>query len=281
MSAKWNLFVDVEKCTGCRNCFIAVKDEYVGNAEPGYFAAQPLAGATWFAVDHIERGEVPYTQVAYLPRMCQHCDDAPCMKAATGGAVTKRADGIVVIDPDKARGQKAIVAACPYGAVVWNDELELPQAWPFDVHLLDQGWSRTRVEQACPTGALKSEKLEDRAVAAKIAAEGYEPLRPKLATRPRVHYRGLHRVNAVFVAGSTEIERGGVRDCLEGVTVELVRDGKVVATTTTDAFGDFMIDHLAPGGAASLRLSAAGAAQREIAVDLARSVNIGPQLFAA
>ena len=64
--------------------------------------------------------------VAYLPVMCQHCDDAPCIAAAKNGAVTKRPDGIVHIDPVKAKGQKAIADACPYGAVRWNEELNFP-----------------------------------------------------------------------------------------------------------------------------------------------------------
>jgi Fe-S-cluster-containing dehydrogenase component len=72
------------------------------------------------------------------------------MKAATDGAVRKRPDGIVIIDPVKSKGQKQIVDACPYGAVTWNEEKQIPQAWPFDAHLLDHGWTRTRAEQACP-----------------------------------------------------------------------------------------------------------------------------------
>lgn len=281
MSAKWNLFVDVEKCTGCRNCYVAVKDEYVGNAEPGYFAAQPVANATWFGVEHHERGETPFTQVTYLPRTCMHCDDAPCLKAAEGGAVSKRADGVVIIDPDKARGQRAIVAACPYGAVIWNEELDLPQAWPFDAHLLDAGWKRTRVEQACPTGALRAEKLEDGARDARLVREGWRPLAGSATTRPRVFYRGLDRLETIFVAGSIEIERGGVADCAEGATIELMRDGAVIATTRSDAFGDFRLDGLSPGGEATLRVTPTGGTARDLVVTLDRARSVGTLRFTA
>ena len=61
-----------------------------------------------------------------MPVMCNHCDDAPCMKAAKNGAVRKRADGIVIIDPEKAKGQKKIMQACPYGAIFWNEEKQHP-----------------------------------------------------------------------------------------------------------------------------------------------------------
>ncbi|MCB1542007.1 MAG: oxidoreductase [Rhodoblastus sp.] len=280
MSAKWALFFDVDKCTGCQNCFVAVKDEYVGNERAGYFAAQPATGHVWFGVKHRERGPAPFTNVAYVLETCQHCDDAPCMKAAANGAVTKRPDGIVIIDPQKARGQKQIVDACPYGAVSWNEHSQTPQAWPFDAHLLDEAWRRTRGEQVCVTGALVSIKIDDAAFEDK-KREGWRELRPDLGTKARVLYKGLERLETIFVVGSLETERGGVTDCLEGAQVELVRDGVVLASATSDGFGDFKIDGLAPGGEAMLRISTASGAHDEIPVVLDRCVSIGRRIVPA
>jgi len=48
------------------------------------------------------------------------------LRAAHNDAVIKRSDGIVVIDPERAKGQEQIVDACPYGAVYWNQALSLP-----------------------------------------------------------------------------------------------------------------------------------------------------------
>ena len=103
---------------------------------------------------------MPMIDIAYVPTMCNHCDNAPCL-AKGGGAVTKRDDGIVIVDPVKAKGRKDLVESCPYGHIWWNEELQLPQIWPFDAHLLDQGWKQTRGQQACPTGAMKAIKVED------------------------------------------------------------------------------------------------------------------------
>jgi Fe-S-cluster-containing dehydrogenase component len=280
MSAKWSLFVDVTRCNGCRNCHVAVKDEYVGNEEPGYFAAQPNEGQPWLFVEHHERGQVPFTEVTYVTRMCQHCDEAPCIKSARNGAVQKRDDGIVVIDPVRAHGQRQIVDACPYGAISWNEERKLPQAWPFDAHLIDRGWTRTRIEQVCASGALKSAKLEDHELAAKVAAEGWEALEPRRGTKPRVLYRGLDRIRTVFVAGSLEVEKGGVRECLEGARIELIFDGAVIASARSDAFGDFKLGNVAPGGAGVVRILAEGFSSREMAVELTRSISIGRLLLA-
>src|SRR4051812_31102292 len=115
--SKWNLIVDVAACTNCNACVLACQDEYVGNSFPGYAEEMPKHGHRWIDIKRQERGRHPMVDIAYLPVMCQHCEDAPCAKAATGGAVKKRADGIVIIDPEKAKGQKQIVEACPFGAV--------------------------------------------------------------------------------------------------------------------------------------------------------------------
>jgi len=158
---KWNLVIDVASCTNCHLCTLSAADEYVGNEFPGYTAPMPKHGHRWVDILQKERGQRPMIDLAYVPTMCNHCDDPPCLAASRNGAVTKRADGIVLIDPVRARGQKQIVDACPYGHVWWNEELQLPQSWPFDAHLLDNGWVHTRGDQACPTGAMRSVKLED------------------------------------------------------------------------------------------------------------------------
>lgn len=255
MTDKWNLFVDIEKCNGCQCCFLAVKDEYVGNEEPDYFAPQPLAQTSWFRVDHIEQGQAPFTEVNYLPQMCQHCDDAACVKVGRDGAVTKRDDGIVIIHPEKAKGQKQIVDACPHNAIYWNEELQLPQAWLFDAHLLDQGWKRPRVEQVCVTGALKAIKMTDHDRQKKIELEDWRELRPELQSKPRVFYKGLDRIQTIFVAGSVEIARDTGNEPAVGILVEYLVDDEVVSSITTDDFGDFKLNRLQPSKKSTIRMT--------------------------
>ncbi len=125
---KWNLIIDVAECTNCNLCTLATQDEYVGNQWPGVAAEMPKHGHRWIDIKVKERGAPPLVDVAYLPVMCQHCDDAPCIKAAENDAVTKRDDGIVIIDPEKSVGQRQIMEACPYGVVFWNEEKNIPQA---------------------------------------------------------------------------------------------------------------------------------------------------------
>ena len=262
---KWNLVIDVGECHNCQNCVIACKDEYVGNEFEGYAAPQPLHGHEWIRILVVERGRAPIVDAAYVPTMCGHCDDAPCV-AAGQGAVVKRSDGIVVIDPRLAKGRRDLVDACPYGAVWWNEELQLPQAWPFDAHLLDRGWKEPRCAQVCPTGAIKALQISDEEMNAIRLRDGLETLGSRDGARPRVFYRNLHRYMRLFVAGIV-VERDGDRvECAADVEVELLRAGAVEAAARTDTFGEFKFDGLAPdSGTCVVRV--AGSVQVEVVLE--------------
>ncbi len=244
MGKKWNMVVDVARCDNCRNCFLATKDEHIGNDFPGYAAAQAPAGHRWVDIQKKERGSWPIIESNYFPVMCNHCDNAPCMQAAKDGAVRKRDDGIVIIDPVKSQGQRQIVDACPYGAVYWNEELNIPQAWIFDAHLLDQGWKKTRVEQVCPVNVFQSIKVEDGDMRGIADQQGLEVLQPDLRTSPRVYYKNLHLITKCFVSGSVTVDIDGVEECAEGAEVILSQVGKEIMRATTDMFGEFKIDRL-------------------------------------
>jgi Fe-S-cluster-containing dehydrogenase component len=273
--SKWNLIIDVAECTNCNLCTLASMDEYVGNDWPGYSAPMPRHGHKWINILQKERGQVPMIDIAYVPTMCNHCDDAPCMKADKSGAITKRADGIVIIDPVKAKGHKELVDACPYGHIWWNEDLQLPQAWTFDAHLIDQGWQQTRGQQACPTGAMRAVKVEDDEMARMARDEGLEVIKPELDAKPRVYYRNLWRYSKCFIGGSVSEEKDGVVDCVEGASVQLLRDGTSVAVTTTDNYGDFKFDKLDENsGHYAVQIFSSGRS-KTIDVNLGASINLG------
>ncbi len=243
---KWNLVFDVASCTGCHNCTLAVQDEYVGNEFPGYAAEMPRHGHRWVEIERCERGRFPAIDVAYLFRACQHCDDPPCVRAGGPDAVRKRPDGIVVIDPQRARGMKQVAEACPYGAVRWNEHLQLPQHWNFDAHLIDAGWTAPRPVQACPTGALRALCVTDDEMRHIAAEEGLETLDTSGRHRPRVYYRNLYRATHVFAAGTLVLDRGDGESCVAGAQVRLLRADGPVAETRSDVFGDFRFGGLEP-----------------------------------
>jgi Fe-S-cluster-containing dehydrogenase component len=271
---KWNMIIDVAECTNCNLCTLAAMDEYVGNEFPGYSAPMPKHGHKWINILQKERGQVPAVDIAYVPTMCNHCDDAPCI-AKGGGAVRKRDDGIVLIDPVKAKGRKDLVEACPYGHIWWNEELHIPQAWTFDAHLIDDGWRQTRGQQSCPTGAMRAICVDDVEMAKIAREQELEVVRPELETKPRVYYRNLWRYSTCFIAGSVSIETKGAVDCVEGATVRLLKNGAVVAEVTTDNYGDFKFDRLGENSGDYSVEVAFGKNKRAVKARLGESISLG------
>jgi Fe-S-cluster-containing dehydrogenase component len=277
---KWNLIIDIEKCEDCNNCFLACKDEHVDNEWPGYTNAQPRHGHRWINILRKERGQFPLIDVAYRPTPCMHCDDAPCIAADDTHAISKRADGIVMIDPQKAKGQKKLIKTCPYGAIWWNEEKNVPQKCTLCAHLLDAGWKQPRCVQACPTGAMKIVKAEDEAMYQLATRENLEVLSPELNTHPRVYYKNLYRFERCFLAGSVAIVLDGVIDCAQGAMVILKKEDRIIAEIQTDVFGDFKFDKLEPNsGTYELEIAYNDLEKKVISVEVTNSLSIGDIIF--
>jgi Fe-S-cluster-containing dehydrogenase component len=268
---KWNLVIDLVLCHDCNDCFLADKDEFVGNDFPPYSAGQPWHGHRWMNIERGERGQYPIVQTSYLPKPCQHCDEAPCLTA--DGAVYKRDDGLVIIDPVKAKGRNDIVASCPYDVIYWNDEAQLPQKCTGCAHLIDQGWTDTRCSQVCPTDAIKLVLADDAEMAKMAASKGLEAFRADLGTRPRVYYKNLHRWTKAFVAANVVCK--DTDENTEGASAVVELAGQKVGEAKTNNYGDFVVDKLEPGKDYTLTVSAAGYKPTTVAVTLDASKNLG------
>jgi Fe-S-cluster-containing dehydrogenase component len=252
--ARYGMVVDLKKCTGCYNCFLTCRDEYAGNNYPGYSAPQTMAGMNWMKVIEKERGQYPKVKVAYIPVTCMHCENANCIKAAQNKAVYRRPDGIVIIDPVKAKGQKQIVEACPYRVIEWNEEQQVAQKCTMCAHLLDKGEKVPRCVESCPSGAISFGDLDDpKSDVARLAAEGKtEALYPEFGMVEKVKYLNLPKK---FVAGT--VIYGDIDECAVGVSVSLSGNGET-RLTKTDDFGDFEFEGLADNTDYSVKIEASG-----------------------
>lgn len=273
----WYFVIDVEKCEDCRNCFLSCKDEFTGNDWPGYSAPMPERGQSWITTEGKERGRYPFIDVAYLPSPCMHCDDAPCIGAAGDGSCYKRPDGIVIVDPVKARGRKSLTEACPYGAIRWNDALKVPQKCTFCAHLLDAGWQQPRCVQACPTGALAAVRCEREEIERLILREGLQTYRPEFGTRPRVLYKNLHRFTRCFIGGSVAMRVDDREECVAGARAMLFdSSGSLVDECLTDEYGEFKFDNRPENsGRYTVQIVRGADEPKALVVDLVKSMNVG------
>lgn len=269
--ARYGLVIDIKKCTGCYNCFLTCRDEHAGNAYPGYSAAQPMSGMNWIKVLEKERGQYPKVKVNYVPLTCMHCEDATCVDMAKDGAVYKRPDGIVMIDPEKAKGQKDIVGTCPYRMIEWNEEAQVPAKCTLCAHMLDAGEKQPRCVESCPTGALVFGDLDDPdSDIAKLVKTG-EPvaMRPEFGLNEKVTYIDLPKK---FVAGTVFLPDKG--EAAIGARVTLTgRGGSREAVT--DGWGDFEFEKLEDNTAYTVRIELEGYAAKELKVKTQRDVSLG------
>ncbi len=250
--------LDVKHCSGCRNCQIVCKDEHCDQPWLPYAQAQPEVGQFWCDVKENVRGKVPMVWVSYVPTLCAHCDNAPCMDACSVGAIKKRDDGLVLIDPEQCSGCMACAEACPIGAIFPNENLNIAQKCTGCAHLLDNGWTVPRCVDACSTGALK---FGDESEFADVLGqtESYPGLE---GSAPRVH---ILNYPMRFCAGL--VADLALREVVIGAKVALKdQRGAVVQELETDDFGDFKFDQI-EAGTYTVEISAEGYESRSIDVD--------------
>ena len=253
--------IDQSICNGCYGCQIACKDEHCGNDWPGYQKPQPETGHFWCKVKQTDHGQVPKVRVEYKPYFCMQCDDPKC---AVSDAVVKRPDGLVTIDPDKAVGQREIMEACPYGAIYWNDELDIPQKCDGCAHLVDAGEIPHCVD-LCATGALKFGEEEE---FADILADCTQII-PEDGCRPRVYYLNDPKL---FIGG--QVFDGRNDEIIKGAQITLTLPDGSTLQTQSDHFGDFWFKRLDPGDY-TVKMEAEGFGSKTVDVKLDKSLNIG------
>jgi len=259
--------IDAARCNGCYNCQIVCKDEHVGNDWTPIAKPQPDTGQFWMKMTQETRGTVPKVRVSYLPILCMHCDNAPCIPACpVEGGIYRRPDGLVIIDPTKCTGCGNCVDACPYGCIYFNRELNIAQKCTGCAHLLDKGWQEPRCVDACMTEAIK---FGEESEFSELISQA-EVLHPEYGTKPRVYYLNLPRK---FIGGT--VYDPEPKEIIEGATCTLTdANSGDTFTTVTDGFGDFWFEGLEES-TFSLTIKANGKSRTIDSIITTRDVNLG------
>lgn len=102
---RYAMVIDLQRCLGCYACVIACRQ--VRAVPPG---------TGWNRIEKYETGSYPNARITYVPIQCQQCRNPVCVHACPTGATYQRADGVVVVDPERCMGCRYCEAVCPYGA---------------------------------------------------------------------------------------------------------------------------------------------------------------------
>jgi Fe-S-cluster-containing dehydrogenase component len=257
--------IDIAKCNGCYGCQIACKDEHCGNDWMPYARPQPDTGQFWSKVTEYTRGTIPQVKCSFVPTLCMHCEEAPCIKVCPTQAIYQRNDGLVIIDPAKCGGHRQCIDACPYGAIYYNKELNIAQKCTGCARLLDRGFpiKEPRCVDACILGAMKfGEEADFKDVIAQA-----EILHPEYGLQPRVYYLNLPKR---FITGT--VYDPATKEVVIGATCTLNGDG--TTTATTNDWGDFGFEGLAVG-TFSLKIEAGGKTKTIADINTAQDVSLG------
>ncbi len=182
---RYGWFVDTRRCFGCHGCEVSCKAE--NDVPLGHFIRQTI---------YKDVGEYPKVARVFLPMSCQHCEDAPCIKACPCGALHKEAGGTVAVDYNTCCGHGTCVEVCPYGAIYLDPVAKQAVKCHNCYHRTEHGLEPACVP-TCPSEALHFGDLNDpqskisRAMAEAKTAEGeLQQLRAQKGTKPRMWFAG-------------------------------------------------------------------------------------------
>jgi anaerobic dimethyl sulfoxide reductase subunit B (iron-sulfur subunit) len=142
-------YYDMTTCIGCKTCQIACKDKN-----------DLKVGALFRRVETFEGGKFPQPWVFHLSTSCYHCQNPKCMEVCPTAAISKREDGIVLVNADRCIGCRYCTWACPYGALQFLEEKGVIGKCDFCVDLIDKGENPACVD-ACVMRCLHFGDLEE------------------------------------------------------------------------------------------------------------------------
>ncbi len=199
--------VDAGKCIGCGRCVAACKIE---NDVPPAFFRTWVERYVWLESGEVKvespNGGLSFERLDdenvvksyFVPKLCNHCENPPCVQVCPVGATYKTPDGVVLVDEKYCIGCRYCIQACPYGArylyppdgkVVSRRNTADKCTWCY--HRITKGLKPACVE-VCPTKARQFGDLKDPDDPIhELLKKRVAVLKPEQGTKLKVFYIGI------------------------------------------------------------------------------------------
>ena len=200
----YGIGIDIDKCIGCARCVVACKTEndvpqghyfntwverYVVRTDGTVQVESPNGGVDGYPPIENEESVL---RTFFVPKLCNHCKNAPCVQVCPVGATFETKDGVVLVDDDYCLGCRYCIQACPYGARWFHPTKRVAGKCTMCYHRVRKGLVPACVE-VCPTGARTFGEVDDRSTPLSrfLRWNDIQVLKPHLNTEPKVYYANL------------------------------------------------------------------------------------------
>jgi Fe-S-cluster-containing dehydrogenase component len=213
---RWVFLVDTYKCVGCGLCVRACKleneipydanvtrtwvERYVLTKDGRLLADTPKGARDGYTTTRIDMGLGKYQDIKrnniekayFVPKLCNQCENPPCVQVCPVGATYATKDGVVLVDRKWCIGCGYCIMACPYGVRFFHPVYNTAEKCNFCFHRITKGMNAACVD-ACPFGARKIGNIKDPndPVTTIIRTQRVGVLKSEYGTKPQVYYLGL------------------------------------------------------------------------------------------
>lgn len=197
---RYGMLLDLSLCIGCNACVVACKQEN----------GIPLRRFnTWIESFDVDiAGDL---HRANVPKLCNHCADAPCVRVCPTRASYQDENGLVLIDEARCIGCKYCMAACPYSVRWVDDSTGVVGKCSYCSHRVSDGLLpacvSTCVTKARVFGDLSDANSDVSKRLAEVGGGSGEALLASLNIDTSTRYRGLGKIEGLPVVSA--VLRGG------------------------------------------------------------------------
>lgn len=200
----WGMGIDISKCIGCGRCVEACKTENNVPDVPFFFRTwverYRIMGDGTVEIDSPNGAMNSFKPAEedgalrsfFVPKLCNQCENPPCVQVCPVGATFQTPDGVVLVDSEYCIGCRYCIQACPYGARFLHPETRTAEKCTFCYHRVVRGQVPACVE-VCPTQARIFGETRKKAspLTRFLRMNRIGVLKPNLNTEPKVFYANL------------------------------------------------------------------------------------------
>jgi Fe-S-cluster-containing dehydrogenase component len=146
---RYSMIIDDEACWGCRACEVACKQEMSAPDGVKLISVREQG-------PELKEGKWSFL---FQVNVCNHCETPPCAEACVDAVITRRQDGIVVLDQERCTGCGACAQACPYDAIAFDSARSVAAKCNLCAHRIDRGLLPACADNICLAHCIRLETV--------------------------------------------------------------------------------------------------------------------------